>query len=80
MRTFQLKILFITISLEKVVTSFLRFRVSQPGHFKELRTGEASPSLFPSTSLGARGSSGFPIVTQKRHHDLLAIRDMFIRT
>jgi hypothetical protein len=25
------------------MTSFLRFQGSRPGHFKELRTGEASP-------------------------------------
>ena len=47
MRTFYIKIPLIAISMDKVMTSFLRFRVSRPGHFKELRTGEASPLPIP---------------------------------
>jgi len=47
MRTFSLNIPFITLSMPKVMTSFLRFRVSRPGHFKELRAGEASPLPVP---------------------------------
>ena len=40
-----------------VMESFLRFRVSRPGHFNELRTGEASP--LP-VLLGYASESGGP--------------------
>ena len=41
-----------------VMKSFLRFRVSRPGHFKQLLTGDASPSavLPASPKREARGS------------------------
>ena len=47
MRTFSLKMAFINIPMEKVMTSFLRFRVSRPGHFKELRMWDAYPLPVP---------------------------------
>jgi len=31
----------------RVMMSFLQYRGSQPGHFKALRTGDASPSTVP---------------------------------
>jgi len=47
MRTLYYQIPLITIFIGKVMTSFLRFRGSRPGHFKALRTGEASPLPVP---------------------------------
>ena len=57
---------FITLSVEKVMTSFLRFpdpkdrdHVISRSYGPRFGAGQADkppPSLFPSTSLGARGS------------------------
>ena len=70
------------------MTSFLRFQGSRPGHFKALRTGEASPLPVPLDFARGQGvphfvtpwnDEGLPPVTQKRHHDLLWLYDIFIR-
>ncbi len=37
----------LTVSIEKVMTSFPRFQGSRPGHFKALRAGDASPLPVP---------------------------------
>jgi hypothetical protein len=46
-------------SRKMAMTSFLRFQGSRPGHFKELRTGEASP-LRCSPSPSGREPGGPP--------------------
>jgi hypothetical protein len=48
------------LNIERMVMkSFLRFRASRPGHFKQLRTGDASP-LRCSSRLFEAGSQGVP--------------------